>query len=370
MFIVSGIKRMLLDINAVNIIPKVSADSTTYGNCNGRYQLSESIWYENFTGKPVTIIKRNGLRFTIESSGSPLVDGFANSFIIHHTFHHSRDVRKNAESLLNVLRKNNPNLTHHWEVLDTSIKVTDILGKNANGVSNYAYPISAGRIQKDKFVYVHDLDMVFTFMSIDEQKKEPWHDYFAEQYSLYKEMRLEEKRGLYLNIELVDNEDLIGVQFTNVFGEVYEIIPIKDSFRKSGFYVTRSNKHGEVDRVEEVLDFHTFEEMKSIYKVYSTRQEAATFGDPETQRKIDLANKEIELAEMKESLKTKDIELAKQAKILDEIKSERELRKMAETDYYDRRSFDRKDSSEAFKILPALVVGIGALLMGIKSIFF
>ncbi len=370
MFIVSGTKRMLLDINAVNIVPRITADSTTYGTCNGHYQLTESVWYENFTGKPVTIIKRNGLRFTIESSGSPLVDGFINSFVIHHTFHHSKNVRKNAESLLNVLRKNNPNLQKHWEVLDASIKVTDILGRNANGLCHYAYSVSAGRLNKDKVIYVHDLDMAFTIMSLEEQKKEPWQDYFAQQYDLYKEMRLEEKRGLYLNIELVDNDDLIGIQYTNVFGEVYEIIPVKDSFRSSGFYVTRSNKHGEVDRVEEILDFHTFEEMKSIYKVYSTRQEAATFGDPETQRKIDLANKEIELADMKESLKEKDIELAKQAKILDEIKSERELRKMAETDYYESRSLDRKDSSEAFKILPALVVGIGALLMGIKSIFF
>ena len=73
----------------------------------------------------------------------------------------------------------------------------------------------------------------------------------------------------------------------------------------------------------------------------------------------DLKQKEIEYEkEAKERdarLKEREVQYARE-------KAEREYRLNMQRDYYEHRSYDRKDSSEIIKWIPPMIVGAGLIL--------
>jgi septal ring factor EnvC (AmiA/AmiB activator) len=83
-------------------------------------------------------------------------------------------------------------------------------------------------------------------------------------------------------------------------------------------------------------------------------------------QKQEKADRENELAKEISRLKKSEYALEKEATKREakyaKEKAKRDARMNEDKDYYERRSYDRKDSSEVIKWLPAAVVGVGLLI--------
>jgi septal ring factor EnvC (AmiA/AmiB activator) len=82
--------------------------------------------------------------------------------------------------------------------------------------------------------------------------------------------------------------------------------------------------------------------------------------------KRERGEREMELATEVSRLKLVEMRLEQEAKEREARyateKAERESRMLRDKEYYERRSYDRKDSSEIVKWVPAMVLGAGVLL--------
>lgn len=76
------------------------------------------------------------------------------------------------------------------------------------------------------------------------------------------------------------------------------------------------------------------------------------------------------MVEMDREVKRLQRESAESQAELERVRQKEELERQRIKDYYEDRAFSRKDNNEALKIIPSIVVGIGAVFMAIKSIFF
>jgi hypothetical protein len=143
---------------------------------------------------------------------------------------------------------------------------------------------------------------------------------------------------------------------------------------------------------------HAFEGAEDSVGLYRTYDEALNLGDLTTARKNSLAQLEHdnltlqrEIANMKSA---QSQEAAENDRVMRDLTSQHEREKLAleekrlkseseakereavlerqrqeMKDYYEQRSLNRKDNSEVVKVLPAIIVGIGAAIAVLMKIF-
>jgi predicted nucleic acid-binding protein len=91
-----------------------------------------------------------------------------------------------------------------------------------------------------------------------------------------------------------------------------------------------------------------------------------------TQAAIDDTQRTKELAELKHQQQKQELTYKTQISELEhrleatkrintEVKEDVDIRKNQRSDYYDERSYQRKDSSELIKYIPAILLGVGGL---------
>jgi hypothetical protein len=78
---------------------------------------------------------------------------------------------------------------------------------------------------------------------------------------------------------------------------------------------------------------------------------------------------EKEMLDKEKALKEAEEARDRNARVIDEMRSEQEHRQKLERervkDYYEDRSYERKDSNETLKFLPTLILGIGAAVAAV-----
>ena len=206
-------------------------------------------------------------------------------------------------------------------------------------------------------------------------------------------------------IEVVDNDNKIGVRYVYCAKQLICLKPTNDPTRRSGVYFTKfQNTPHQADSIEP--HFMGFEEASDVLGLHKTEEEALTGGSPEfiTKRKMHEAQQELEQlkhasekAKVENRLKEAQLEKelhdlrAEQIKLKEQLAKEEmlrneedrkrkeeyarreEIRKEEEAkrrEYYEERSYYRKDTSEMFKWIPTLIVGaigIFAVLMKNKT---
>lgn len=75
---------------------------------------------------------------------------------------------------------------------------------------------------------------------------------------------------------------------------------------------------------------------------------------------------ERELARVKSEHEARDRELKE---LKDKLEFDRDIYRQRVKDHYEDKSYVRKESSEAVKFIPGIIVGIGAIFMAMRSIF-
>jgi hypothetical protein len=201
---------------------------------------------------------------------------------------------------------------------------------------------------------------------------------------------------LNLMVEIVDNKGWIGEKYANIFGKAYKVVPIKDSRRSDGVYLTGNRSMCDTARlVRDTVSVWNYNTCTPNYKgddaapikLYASPEDALTLGNAQSILDEQLKQKAFDLEVLKGKLEEDKLaikreheewkyEADKRSKELDQQHAEHKQRlekfnleretlakevERARKDHYDSRSHGRKDTSEVLKFLPIILSGIAAV---------
>lgn len=199
-----------------------------------------------------------------------------------------------------------------------------------------------------------------------------------------------------INFEIIDNTGFISERYVMIANTVYKLKPKKDSYRENGLYVTVMERDPNNEQKKTpVQKQYPLDNLELNFGIYKTIEEAQAGGDVAGMRKEAIAEMEntykIELQKYKnislelekeskakeQENKDKDAERIRQEQERKDVYAERErLRteeiqrlqlnnKFLEADierqrnmmreYYERKSYDMKNTSEIMKWIPTMV---------------
>lgn len=211
-------------------------------------------------------------------------------------------------------------------------------------------------------------------------------------------------------IEVVDNDNQSGTRFVYAANQVIEVIPIRANGRKDGVYLSTVSTNALGDK-EIKTDHKNFGEAKEVWGVYTNYDDALTGGDPSVVSRRELEETTLENTKLRQAIERTKLEsetidanarstsqeLLKEIEILklenqrikeqdernrmvrqeenDRFKeqlerekasrvSQYEVESLHRKDYYEDRSYGRKDTSELIKVgAIALAAGYGIFKM-------
>lgn len=238
-------------------------------------------------------------------------------------------------------------------------------------------------------IYVTGADAVFTMSdTVDDAPPHPYSDAGLRVTNAANVDPME----LVYKLDLVDNSNSIKDKFTSINGDVYRLEPIQDARRPDGLYRYCKKPHDRNSHDHAVYEtFFNIADL-ALAGVYNTADEAIYAGDIAAKKKEELLEKQHEATLSKIRAEASKHEAAtaslEQQIAANEIKHKAELdmiavkqqeafrsfaeeRKRSELkDYYEEKSYARKDSSEFTKHLPMIILGAGAALaafMGLSA---
>ena len=249
------------------------------------------------------------------------------------------------------------------------------------------YRIPTDEILKTRTgLYVQNLDI---FVSVYNGHTVPKHPRHAD--SIHQFVDNYVNSAITVNVIIIDNYKLLGEPYVCLGGEPVRVTPTRKMHLTDGVYVIRSVLLPDGERNTTCKRYDLTSDTNPI-KFYNSYTEALTRGDElgEMKRQHDLLSQQLknegihhqsELASLKSQLEIekserdrvqkdaehrRDIqnerhksELDARAQEIDaqkrEIEHLRNLESIRSKDYYERRSSERKDSSELLKIIPAVI---------------
>lgn len=369
--------------------------------------LSATFIFNQYS-KDISVVLRNGVRqnitpvnnhfsnqviirtvYTIHKGNGPLLDKF---------FYDTDQVSINEE--FNIIRdqyiefkKNNPN-EHMVIVIDAVI--------DGNIIDQY------------RNLYIHNRDMVISTEPVDIAPHHPFDT--LESSKEYAELLLENKSGYGIVIEIIDNDQTIGVRYIHTGRQIHPITPKKDLSKSNGVYVFKTFTNDLNERKTTTAYFTIVEAIEKI-GLYATYQAAEAGSDIQTQRSKELEDRKHENQILKSQIEDTKLrseslinamrieservkmehtkqeytfkqelnamsqriqeqehirkqeedkwerERAELQRDLDRDKNRYSREDMRRNDYYEERSHYRKDTSEMFKFVPILLtaaVGVWA----------
>lgn len=361
--------------------------------------LSISTQYLNGLPVPVNITLRNGLTFTVPANPGRL--RYSPNFTVQVRYDVARDVNIDVGRILD-------------DVDETDSLEKQLLKRATENATDNPYaPRSAFALDFNVTLeevkrcggalYLEELDIV---ISLCQGGYVPIHPAGSASMRMTERgMSRQPSEGFLLEITINDPHDQIGPRYMNLGGTVYKLPVIKDMTQKTGYYVVQSRDvETGYDAAEHETKFLSHDEFSGLFNVYSSQVDAETLGDPagirdrevkerehaakmeklEREEKlrnvqsqfeelkhsnsVEAARREEEMARLSHELTLAEKKLAQQKIELDEAvasnKASREVDSLRNKDFYESRSYQRKDTSEVLKWLPTVLVGVAGLLAG------
>lgn len=254
------------------------------------------------------------------------------------------------------------------------------------------YVFTEQDLRQTNGVFYHDeLDTLFKF------GEEPFgvpHPYSFAGKKLESEQNAEllrEKHGFIFWVEIIDNHGRYGDRYLTICNQVYKIAAREDKNRPDGLYIVSSKPtNGKISPDEVSTKFYRFEDIEKELGIYSTYEQALSFGDVALSRKRELAelehaitlerqnfqreklHYEAEIDEKNRRLKDLEYERNLSNRAMEDLRNNQatllEMERLRLKEHYDRRSSERKDASEFIKFLPSILAAVGTMLMAYKAL--
>ena len=345
--------------------------------------IEKKITYINNLSEPVTIGTRDGLKFVL----SPQYNLSANGLIIRVEITINSTQKTDIQKVLSAVDDSAP---QELKVLrETFAKQIKVVTHRASTVMTIDYTVHTNTLREyGGSIYFHEVDLVVSLLGFDNTPPHPFSEE-GRRLNIINTSTDNTEKDFFYSIKIVDNGEKYGPRYININNQVFKIDTVKDNSKKDGVYITRTKEFNSTlsdSNQKEHLHYSIDSEELSIFK---SAEEARVYGDINTNRKRELAELEHQLNLQKaelQAIKSKNemdmIERNKEKLILEmekdtlkqrleeqrqdyeqRLKYERDRQK----DYFDERSYRRKDYSEMVKFIPAIIVGIGAIFIAMKG---
>jgi hypothetical protein len=195
-----------------------------------------------------------------------------------------------------------------------------------------------------------------------------------------------------LAVEIIDNRDTIGPRYMRLLGKVVRIDAVKNALKRDGVYLKyRGFMETSHDAVQDIVDYIPLESMQEAKWLYRSFAEARTAPEHDVElsyeiKHLDLQNKKFsaETSLTKSEQDHRNMILQQQlddeerrSKMFENELNRRyareehdsRLEQMKNKDFYEERSNVRKDTSEWVKFIPTMLMGAGAAIVALKSLF-
>ena len=353
-------------------------DRDTLSDSIEQLELSTSI--DNHCGEDLVVATRLGLNYTLPQSRSR-----SKRPSVHITVRvvTSTRVKVNSCDILNASGEESHLVTKLME--DYHDRPTRQRDSNFGRVAMEAHcQVSRETLlSSGGTVYLRDLDVV---IAVKRLNANPIHPMTIPEDIMRSTDGLEAKA----TFRLIDNEGTIGQLYLNINGEVFDLIPESSSDLKSGLYYTANSAHVRKGRnisEHQTTYFSPAELMQKDNRpgvlkfIFTNPEQAKHFGDViaerEKQHKETALQLKLETTALAAEAERQKHALREAAELTarkeEEHKAELEKQKremeyryninsMDRKDYYENRTYNRKDSSEWLKFVPA-VLSLGAVLI-------
>lgn len=355
--------------------------------------------YKNGLPYPVTIVLRSGIALSVPPITGNWRD--TNNFTIHVRYRFAKNVKIDIHRILDDVDENSDDERKALKLALRDAKTT--LGSTHNECV-VTYEVFKHDLETNGgSIFLDQLDICIT---ADNGKNTAIVLHPDSIEGKREQIRAVVGEGFNFKLEINDPHNLYGERFINILGLVYRIKVTRDTTRPSGVYKTST---ATIDDPTTLSEYFTFDDVSTKIQLFHSAAEANALGNISEQRKkeledlqysykVDLMNRdnahktillelerevnryktekltnETTLARLQAELKEKEIVYETAAKERDarlkerEVqyareKAEREARLSMQKDYYENRSYDRKDSSEIIKWIPPMIVGAGLIL--------
>lgn len=373
--------------NDLNLPPISTADivkGVTEHLPRGRTNTScnVSMSYFNYLGYAVSVLDMNNISTTIPSTQSPSGESM---FLIEYRIAFTGDVNLNWDTVLNETTTN-PTIN----ALQAIIKNGHVKLSNIGNEYIIEYLIKHSTLSKNNFaIYYSDLNIVLA-------KADKAYNLVHPLSSVGQNLvvsKSDNVTGFQYRVIINDPYSQFGERYVNINGAVFKVRRTVDRAIKPGVYVHSNDEcmeHGQYTSGHSNA-FYGFDKADEAIPLYGTAHLAATLGDVNYKQTQEIKAKEIEVKERLAELnikklemegKIKDMEFAhkkeqlklesENVRLKDELEREKQLREeqsnkakyeyenKAREDkaYYERRSHERKDTSEFLKWIPAVLTGV------------
>lgn len=344
--------------------------------------MSYRVTYINHLAVPLTVGWRSGLKFTLP----PQPSMFNQNLIIRVEIRVSHSVKIDMQRTLSVVGEES---TAELKALREALALQMKGPSYGDATFTLDYPLSLEDLQNyGGTVYYNELDCLISLLALDQAPPHPYSVAGRNQQLIETSALGQDGCGFGYSIDLVDSAGRYGDRYINIGGKIYRIPAVSDPTRRDGIYViSNAPVQGALGGDKPVVKHYPFEGADSTLGLYRTAEEAEQLGDASLARKLELAELEHQLIVNKRELldakhtherelldKDRELKQLQRQRELDALELQRvrereELERQRVKDLYEDRSYRRKDSSEALKFIPSIVVGIGAVLLALKAFF-
>ena len=340
----------------------------------------------NNTNLPITVEWRSGLKVTLPPT--PSFDCRKLIVRIEVTVHHS--VKLDIQRLLSSVDEQS---TPELKAMKEAFVRTALGNKYGGAVFILDYPVEVDTLRKaGGSIYYHEVDTVVSLLSYHDCPSHPYGEAGRNIQLVEAHSELFGDQSFNYAVELVDNTGKYGDRFLNIGNKVYHVHAKQDSTRRDGIYIiTHTPVDSSVDLSEKEVQHYPFEGAEDKLGLFRSAEEALNLGDMSLARRQEILNlehtasiskaeltlvkqtHEREMADKERDLKLLEMDRENQERLISEMRAAEEHRLKMERertkDFYEDKSYERKNDNEVLRFLPAVIVGIGAVFMAFKSIF-
>lgn len=345
-----------------------------------------SIAFHNQTDRPVVVSWRNGLKTVIPGN----INFRSPAFTVKVTMEFIGDVKENVKRILSVVNDDSPvELIQMRKSLESQ---TFTYGQKTLRLF-LDYPIDLDKVDAlGGSTYCHELDLMLSTLTEQEALPHPYSEEGRRRRLLADVPADFNKATFGFYVRLVDNTGTIGVKYVNYADHIYRVDPIKDPTMRNGVYIV-ATQPSITDLSEKFVKDKYYPCTPEAFRtlgLYDTYADAASFGDRQTSKKSELIDLEHRVQVSKQEAEQLRIKLQLEAQVRAadaaraederrrleaELKTERDriehlmtLERLRKRDEYEERSANRKDSSDALKIIPTIIIGVGSAIAALMAL--
>lgn len=366
----------------------VTADAVASCWSGGHFYGDLTLTYRirNSSHRTMYVTTRDGITYTLPPQ--PGVSGNA-GFQVHYEIQTTGAVKTDSRATLNV---SDDELSVMHRICKDTMKPNTQL--RTGEIQEVMYEILIHNLERmGGSVYVRNLDLCVSINPIE--YVEP-HPYSPEGILNRHEQDVADftpERGFGYTIKIVDNHKQIDPRYINISGIVYRIPISTDETMQNGVYITYKGRADNLfNQTNVTTDHYPLETIADKCPfLYRTIEDASHYGDVVARMSEELEREKLKSArdqldnkqrmqewefdkkkqqDMHERETTllkqqidKEAALMKEEK--DKLEHQRTLLEQERKDHYERRSYERKDSSELWKMIPVVIAGV----LAAKAIF-